>query len=257
MEEYLKRKFAHDLKVIEYHNNFLEKYQFLKPKEKFLIIYDFFIKSLNNIKEIDPEILDSLGEKFYEDIISLYKFYKIWEKRKKFYHKYFIKYLYSLPEVKELYDNMEKIKERMNALNIFIKKTDNLLRKNLKEEERKKVKKQNVDAIYEYSMIKEEYFAIKEKIKEHETKKEKVFKTHYEELCNDIIKNLENILNTKLYYFAKYYSLRLQASYLIKKFALKSGIELSLHSITEYFFKNKSVNEQNIERIKEIIKDIE
>ncbi len=107
MEEFLIEKFAYDLKVINYHNEFLEKYQFLKPKENFLIIYKFLINSLNNVKEIDPEILDSLGEKMYEDITSLFKFYEMWKKRKSNYHKYFLEYLYSLPELKEIFSSLQ------------------------------------------------------------------------------------------------------------------------------------------------------
>ena len=255
MEEFLIKKFQYDLKVINYHNEFLEKYRFLKPKENFLIVYKFLINSLNNVKEIDPEILDSLGEKMYEDITSLYKFYEMWKKRKNNYHKYFLEYLYSLPELKEMYDSSAKMKEKMNALNALIKKTDAILKKKLSESDFKRIKKQNVDAIYEYSLIKDEYFAVMEKIKDSETKKEKVFRMHFEEFSDKIIKNLENILNTKIFYFTKYYSLRLQTSYLIKKFALHSGIKLSLNSITDYFFKNHS--DKNIEKIKEIIKGVE
>ena len=256
MEEFLQEEFHYDLKVINYHNNFLEKYQFLEPKENFFLIYDFIIKSLNNIKEIDSEILDSLGKKLYEDMTSLYKFHTLWEKRKNNYHKYFTKYLYSLPEVKELYNKEKKIEEEMNTLNSIIKKTDNLLKKKLNESDYKRLKKQNVDAIYKYSVIKDEYAAIKEKTHENEINKEKLFRNYFIELSDSIIENLESILNTKIFYFAKYYSLRLQSSYLIRKFALHSGIKLSLYSVAEYFFKNSS-NGSHIETIKKIIKEIE
>jgi len=256
MEEFLVEKFEFDLQVIEYHNNFLKDNHFLTPKENFLLTYNFLITSINNVKEIDPEILDSLGEKLYEDISSLHKFYETWQKRKNNYHKYYTEYLHSLPEIKELYDSSEELKEKMSVLNALIKKTDNLLKKNLSKDDFKKIKKQNVDAIYEYSLIKEEYFQIKEKIKENEKKKEKVFRYHFDEFSESIIKNIEIILNTKIFYFAKYYSFRLEVSYLIKKFAIQSGINLSLGAIVEYFFKNNSSGE-NIEQIKQIIKGVE
>jgi len=256
MEEFLTKKFKFDLEVVDFHKKFLEEYEFLKPKDNFLITYDFIISSVNNVKDIDPEILDTLGEKLYEDITSLYKFYKQWKKRRMNYHKYYIEYLYSLPELKKLYDRCEKLKEKMDSLNAIIKKTDNLLKTNLDEEEFKKIKKQNVDAIYEYSLVREEYFKIKDKLKENESQKEKMFREIFNEFSAFIINSLEEIINIKLFYFAKYYSLRLEISYLIQKFAIKSGIELSLGTIAEYFFKNNFPN-RNVEEIKKIIKGVE
>ena len=256
MEEFLVEKFKFDLEVIDFHKKFLEEYEFLKPKDNFLITYDFIISSVNNVKDIDPEILDRLGEKLYEDVTSLYNFYKLWKKRKNNYHKYYLEYLYSTPNLKELYEKCEKLKENMDNLNAIIKKTDNLLKTKLDENEYKKIKKQNVDAIYKYSLIRDEYFKIKDELKENEIQKEKMFKQIFEDFSEFMVKSLEEIINIKLFYFAKYYSLRLKVSYLIQKFAIKSGIELSLNTIAEYFFKNNFPHE-NVKEIKKIIKVVE
>jgi len=255
MENFLREKFKYDLNVIDFHKQYLIKNNFLKPEGNLLIIYDFIISTFNNIKEIDPEILDELGEKLYEDITSIYKFYLIWKKRKDHYHNYFLKYMYSIPSIKELYDKLDALKERMNALNILIKKTDKMLKKNLSDEELKKIKKQNVDAIYEYSLIKDEYFALKEKVEDNEKEREKLFRKIFDEFSTEILNEIEEILNIKLFYFAKYYSIKLKESYLIKKFALRSGIDLSLYSLSNYFYKH-TLN-INKEKIREIIKGIE
>lgn len=62
-----------------------------------------------------------------------------------------------------------------------------------------------------------------------------------------MIDELNNILNVKLFYFSLLIFTHAKNSYLINKFVLKSGVELSMSSMIEYFIKNYEISGNNLE----------
>lgn len=257
MENFLLKRFNKDLDVISFHKNFLEKNGFKKPKIDYLKMDRFLINAVNFLKDIDPDFLGTIGYKMYEDVSSLILFKKEWEKKRLNYYKYFQEYLNTLPDLKQKFKKEEEIKSKMSKLQKIIKTTEVHLKKYPDD---KKAKKEHVDAIYEYSLLKEEFEKLKDEIGLREKELEVNFKEIFRNFSDEIINELNSILNIKLFYFSVLIFTHAKNSYLINKFALKSGVELSMKSMIEYFIRNYEVSGNSLEWVnylKTILKDIE
>ena len=257
MENFLLKRFNKDLDVISFHKNFLEKNGFKKPKIDYLKMDRFLINAVNFLKDIDPDFLGAIGCKMYEDVSSLILFKKEWEKKRLNYYKYFQEYLNTLPDLKQKFKKEEEIKSKMSKLQKIIKTTEVHLKKYPDD---KKAKKEHVDAIYEYSLLKEEFEKLKDEIGLREKELEVNFKEIFRNFSDEIINELDSILNIKLFYFSVLIFTHAKNSYLINKFALKSGVELSMKSMIEYFIRNYEVSGNSLEWVnylKTILKDIE
>ena len=264
MDSYLIDRFSDDLEVIEFHKSFIEKFGFKKPEIDYVKLYKFIRNSVNFLKDIDPDFMDSLGKKMYEDINSLFQFKKEWEN--KTFSKYFYEYLNSLEEYKTKKEEYEKLKLQIKSINEVISLTEKQLKSFPKKtpknkiEEYKKIKKQNVDAIYEYSIVKEKFRKLGEELEKIEKEKEKIFKKSFEEIKCYILKELDDIINVKLFYFTKLYWNLANDSYLLQKYAQNSDVELSMKSMMKYFLKNidfsKKINNDEIEYMQKVLKDI-
>lgn len=159
MENFLLERFNKDLDVINFHKNFLEKNGFKKPKIDYLKMDRFLINAVNFLKDIDPDFLGTIGYKMYKDVSSLISFKKEWEKKRLNYYRYFQEYLNTLPDLKQKFKKEEEIKSKMSRLQKIIKTTEIYLKKYPDD---KKAKKEHVDAIYEYSLLKEEFERLKD-----------------------------------------------------------------------------------------------
>lgn len=256
MERFLEERFDYDLKVIDFHKNFLKKYNFQSPKINYLNLYKFLINATNFLKDIDPDFLESIGLKLYEDITSLWSFKQQWDKRRLNYYKYFQEYLNTIPDYNKNAKKIQNIKEKMEKLQKIIKSTELYLKSHPDD---KKIKREHVDAIYEYSILKEEYDKIKDELANKENSLEKNFKFLFDEFSKELISDLSNILNIKLYYFAVLVFTHAKESYLINKFANKSGVEISMKSMIQYFIKNYEISGNNIDWInylKNILREV-
>ena len=256
MDRFLKRRFSFDLKVIKFHKDFLQKNNFQKPTINYLNLYRFLINATNFLKDIDPDFLEAIGLKLYEDVTSLISFKKQWDKRKLNYYKYFQEYLNTIPEYNKNAKKVQNIKEKMEKLQKIIKSTEMYLKSHPDD---KKVKREHVDAIYEYSILKEEFDKLKDELVNKENKLEENFKIVFDDFCKDLIDNLSDILNIKLYYFSVLVFTHAKKSYLINKFAKRSGVEISMKSMIYYFIKNYEISGKNIEWVnylKSILKEI-
>lgn len=256
MENFLLDRFSKDLDVVSFHKNFLKRNGFKEPKLNYLKIYRFLINAVNFLKDIDPDFLDAIGNKMYEDVTSLAYFMKEWEKKKLNYHKYFQEYLNTLPDFKKRARRYKDIKEKMASLQKVIKSTEVYLKSHSDD---KKAKREYVDAVYEYSLLKDEFEKLKDELENKEQELEKRFKKIFEEFSNSIIDSLKKILNTKLFYFSALVFAHAKNSYLINKFAIRSGVDLSMKSMVEYFIRNYEVSGKNIEWVnylKEVLKEI-
>ena len=256
MEKFLANRFNNDLEVIEFHTNFLKNNRFKKPKIDYLKLYKFLINAVNFLKDIDPDFLETIGYKMYEDVTSLMFFKNKWHKKRVNYYKYFQEYLNTIPSWKEKSKKLEDIKKNMADLQKIIKTTEIYLKAH---KDDKAAKKKNVDAIYEYSLLKDEFEKLKDELGDREKNLEKNFRKIFDYFSEDIIKNLNYILNIKLFYFSLLIFNHANNSYLINKFALKSGVELSMRSMIEYFIKNYEISENNLEWVnylKDILKEI-
>ena len=257
--------------VNRFHFDFLIRNRFQFPKVDYLKLKKFIDNVTHFLQDIDDRLLDPLGAKLYNDIDSLYKFYNEMKKKTEFSEVVFYReYLETLQEYKSLKEKYETLKIKIDELNTVISKTEEQLgryREPPKEKEAlaeyKRLKRKNVDSIYEYSKLKDEYSQIKKSLKAvEETEKLKFFDKFEQEKKKSFLK-MEKIINCKLFYYDRLLWYRAKNSREINKFFENSHIDgdFSTKTFIKYFLKNidssKAKNKEWIVYLTEILKVVE
>jgi len=266
VNEFLEDYFSLIKKVTDFHYKFLVENEFTFPKNSNYFKLKRFIDTATNfLRDIDDKILHDLAGKLYQDINSLYEFYKKFEKESQYSEVIFYSsYLESLDEYSQVKNKVLKLKKKIEEYNDIINKSEETL-KNLKEDDKdyKKVKRMYVDAVYELSKCKDEFYENKKIMEEIEKREEVKFFPEFKKLRALYLKKLEKIINTKLYYFEKLLWYKARESELIVKFFEKSSIdgEFSTKTFIKYFLSHideaKSNNSDWINYLKYMLKVIE
>ncbi len=252
LEDFLKKYFQQIKEVNDFHFEYLVTNKFKFPKANYIELKKFIDTATNFLMEIDEHILDDLTGKVYQDLNSLYTFYKGIKNKTKYVELIFYQeYLEKKNEYKTLKDEYEKLKIRMEEYNSAISKLEEQLKTLEKgSSEYKKVKKNYVDMIYELSKNKDRFYELKDLLESLEKEEELKFFPQFNKLKDLHLKKLEKIINVKLYYFDKLLWHKASNSSAVVKFFETSHIDgdFSTKTFIKYFLKNIDVSKaQNSE----------
>jgi DNA repair exonuclease SbcCD ATPase subunit len=241
LEEFFDNYFKLIKEVNDFHFEYLVSNKFKFPKTNYLELKKFIDTATNFLSDIDEHILNDLAGKLYNDINSLYKFYKDIKNKTKYVELVFYQeYLEKKEEYRTLKEEYEQLKKSMEEYNSAIAKFEEQL-KTLKKDtpEYKKVKRNYVDTIYELSKNKDRFYQVKEELERLEKEEERKFFPKFEKLKDLHIKKLEKILNVKLYYFEKLLWHNASNSQAVVKFFETSNIDgdFSTKTFIKYFLK--------------------
>jgi len=242
LDQFLNEYFKTIKEVNDFHFKYLVENGFIFPKINYLELSRFLETATNFLLDIDPNLLEGVGEKLYQDIKSLYEFYGSFKKKVKYSEIVFYKeYLENLERYVRLKKRYEELKKAIENYNDTIKFSEEKLKFiGEKDPNYKKLKKQLVDAIYELSKHREEFSKVRDSLKELEKSESLKFFPKFNELKKIHLKKLEKILNVKIFYFDKLLWYRARQSVLVRKFFERSHIEgdFSTKTFIKYYLKN-------------------
>jgi hypothetical protein len=241
--------------VSEFHLNYLRKNSFVFPDVDYIQLKRFMDTATNNLYNLEPHLLSGLLGKLYQDIKSLYEYYQKFKSQVKIpqiiFHK---QYLSRINLYKELSTKLQVATENMEQFRSTMESTENEL-KMYKEAPKdtellnkyKNLKKRNVDAIYYFSEYKDEFIDIKSKLVEFEKNEELEFFPKFKDLKDKYLSSLENILNSKMFYFNKLLWYEAQKSETITRFFEESNIDgdYSTKTFIKYYLKNIDISKAN------------
>ena len=265
LEKFLEDYFALIKKVNEFHYSYLISNKFKFPKTDYIELKRFIDTATNFLTDIDKEILDGVAGKLYQDVTSLYDFYKHFSQKSKYTQNIFYQeYLENINNYKKLKDEVEKLKASIEKYTYTISTNEEKLKTmSNNDKEYKKTKKLYVDAIYELSITKDQFYESKALLEEIEKKEEKEFFPKFNKLKQLHLLKLKKIINTKLFYFDKILWYNASKSELIIKFFNTSDIngDFSTKTFIQYFLKNidmsKSHNSEWLIYLQKMLKVIE
>jgi len=246
LEEFLNNYFELIKKVNDFHWKFIVENKFKFPTSDYIKLKQFIDTATNFLSEIDENILTGLAGKLYQDVNSLYHFYNEFVKKSQYTeYVFYQEYLENIEKYKTIKEKVEKLKKSMEEYNLLIKSSEEQL-KNISEKDPnyKKIKKTYVDAIYELSKVKDEYYESKKLMEEIEKKESMKFFPEFNKLKEINIKKLKKIINVKLYYFDKILWFNASKSPSIIKFFDESHIEgdFSTKTFIKYYLKNIDIS---------------
>jgi len=265
LNEFLDDYFALIKRVNDFHWNYLVINKFKFPKNDYVELKRFIDTATNFLSEIDRDILSKLAGKLYQDITSLYEYYNDFNKKTKYTEYIFYKeYLETIDKYKKLKDEVEKFQKSMEEYSNIIQSSEEQL-KIISESDSnyKKIKKKYVDAIYEFSKVKEDFYKAKEHMSEIEKAEQMKFFPEFNKLKEHNLKKLEKIINVKLYYFEKLLWFNASKSPAVIKFFDDSNIEgdFSTKTFIKYFLKNidisKSSNSEWLSYLQKMLRVVE
>jgi len=265
VDNFLNEYFSLIKKINDFHFSYLVANKFKFPKTDYLELKQFIDTATNFLLDLDEHILNGLAGKMYQDIESLYTFYKDFVKKTKYVEVIFYQeYLENLDNYKALKDEYEQLKKSIEEYNTTIITTEEKLKTiSEKDPSYKRIKKLYVDSIYELSKNKDRFYEIKKELENIEKREELKFFPKFNKLKEMHILKLEKILNCKLYYFDKLLWYNASKSQAVIEFFIKSNIngEFSTKTFIDYHLKNidisKSNNSEWIMYLKKISKVIE
>ena len=177
LDKFLEDYFHLIKKVNDFHFNYLVTNKFKFPKTNYLELKKFIDTATNFLLDLDEHILNGLAGKLYQDIESLYTFYKDFYKKTQYTEVVFYQeYLENLDNYKSLKDEYEQLKKSMEEYNNTIITCEEKLKIiSQNDPSYKKIKKMYVDAIYEMSKNKDRLYEIKKQLDEIEKKRRITF----------------------------------------------------------------------------------
>ena len=271
IDTFFQKFFQEIKKITEFHLDYLKTNHFEFQHVDYIQLKRFIDTATNNLYNLEPHLLSGLLGKLYQDIKSLYEYYKTFKSSVKIPQIIFQKqYLSEINFYKESTLKLNVISEKMDKFRSNIESTESELKiyktipTNPEELSKyKQLKKRNVDAIYYFSQYKDEFIALKSKLIEFENQEKLEFFPKFKELKTKYLNNLEKILNTKMFYFDKLLWYEAQKSSNIQRFFDESNIkgDYSTKTFIKYYLKNIDISKANdsewINYLTKILKGLE
>jgi len=267
---FLDHYFSEEQEVAQHNLDFLDANGLTPPKTNYIKLRRFIVTAVNHLRSMDDELMVGLPIKMFVDVERLNEFYLAFSKKAKLskvvYHRDFLP---SVPEYQKLSDEVtitEGLKKRYLAV---AKATENEMMamekpKNDKElKQLKSLKGRYVDAVHNHTKAKEKLVTLHKELQELESVMEQSFFTGYQEYIDSYSEALQEIINTKTYYFDKLLWYKAEQSTPIRKFFDTAQIKGGMNTRTfiEYYTRNidaeKSRNSDWHRYLKEILKIVE
>lgn len=254
VENFMNHFFKHELEVAQKELDFLYNNNFEKPSVDYIKLRRFLITAVNNLKTLDPNIMEGLLTKIYQDTERLYVYFQEFEKKIKIEKLVYIRdFLPSVPEYKRLQNEVtitEAMKKRFQAISVSTERELAVIPPPKTAEEIayfKQLRGRNVDAIDGLARSKDKLIIISKELKELEEIMSDTFYISFREYVESIKDGLLEILNTKSYYFDKYLWEKASKSASIRKFFQQARIDgdFSTRTFIEYYLRNIDINKSS------------
>ena len=252
--EFLDHFFADELEVAQKELDFLYGNGFEKPTLDYIKMRRFLVTAVNNLKTLDPSIMEGLLPKIHQDVERLHEYFAEFFKKTRLTKLVYVRdFLPSVPEYKQLQDEVtitEAMKKRFQSI---ASSTDRELAalpppKNAEElTYMKQLKGRNVDAIDGLAKAKDKLVIISKQLKEMEEAMSSEFFKQYQEYVDNLREGFNEIINTKSYYFDKLLWQRASQSASIRKFFQQARIEgeFSTKTFIQYYLRNIDVEKSS------------
>ncbi|QCT93744.1 hypothetical protein FE773_00635 [Caminibacter mediatlanticus TB-2] len=252
IEMFIDNYFKEIEEILISQTSFLNKTKKEVSEIDFIFLKKFIDTAVKFLFEIDDKILDGLNGKIYDEINYLYKIYKKYKKESSYPEVIYYKYLDKIDEYATLQKKYKDLREYLEISTKNINLLENKLKK-IKEgtTEYKKLKGTYVDAVYEYSNIKKEFYETKEKLEYIEELNKKKFLRLFILKRDEIMPKFEKLLNIKIYYFEKLLWISASKSRDIVNYFTNSNIDIDFSTKTfiKYYLKHIDTEKTNQEFI--------
>ena len=233
--------------VVEFNLDFLETRGFRPPQIDYFKLRRFINTAINDIKYLDPSLIDGTLNKLYKDVNHLNEYYHNFDRRTKVSSAVFMRDFFGnfkfyedlQSEIKSTLAMGQGFKNIINTTEAKIKqmgvprnKDDSLRIKNLK--------RRNIDAIHNLSKVKDRLQFLRGKAFDLEKLFEDEFYRQFGEYKEYYMENLKLIINTKTFYLDKLLWFKAKDSENVIKFFKNSHIQGNYDTKTfiRYYLKN-------------------
>ncbi|MDR2639367.1 MAG: hypothetical protein LBC09_06005, partial [Helicobacteraceae bacterium] len=208
---FIDRFFGDDLKMAQAELDFIDTNGFEKPKLDYLKLRRFLVTAYNNLKTIDPRILeDGLLSKTHQDVERLHAYMLEFSKKIRLSKLVYIRdFLPSVPRYQALQNEVtitEATKKRCQATALSTERELAVMPPPKSEEEiayQKSLNARYVNAIDGLARAKDKLVIISKELKELEEMMSSEFMRQYVEYAENIDSALREIIQTKSYYLDK------------------------------------------------------
>ncbi len=250
--EFMKEYFKEVDYINDFNLNMIETHSLSEPKINYVKLMRFITTSLNNLKSLDPEILDDFLIKVYNDMNNLYEYYTEFVKKTKIgkiiYKRDFLE---QIKPYRDLVSDVTRVEAQKNGYFTIVKATENEINAmgQPKDENQLKkhkiLKKRYVDAVSNYADAKELLVKLNRALIKLEEDAAEEFYSQFEHVRDYFINSLEKVINVKIYYLDKTLWFKAKQSQAIKNFFDRSQIrgEYSTKTFIEYYLRNINIGQ--------------
>ncbi len=248
---FLDKFFEQELVAAQQELDFLYENQFEAPQIDYLKMRRFLVTATNQLKNLDQNLVSGLVAKLYQDIQRIYEYYADFIKKTKMAKLIYVRdFLPTVPEYAQLQNEVTLTEGQKKRFSAIAGQTDRELAAlpTPKNDEElaylKQVRRRNVDATHNFVKAKEKLVVIAQQLKELETAMSAEFLSQYEEYVTNLKEGLEEILNTKSYYYDKLLWEKAAQSASVRKFFHQARIEgdFSTRTFIQYYMRNIDIN---------------
>ncbi|MDR2033800.1 MAG: hypothetical protein LBP89_04130 [Helicobacteraceae bacterium] len=252
---FMERFFGDALSTAQKELDFIDKNGFEKPRLDYIKLRRFLVTAFNNLKTIDPHILeDGLLSKIHQDVDRLFEYLSEFRKKIKLSKLVYVRdFLSSVPTYHALQNEVtitEAMKKRFQSIAATTDRELLALAPPKNDEEiayQKALRARNVDAIDGLARAKDKLIIIGKQLKELEYMMSAEFFKSFAEYSENIGDGLREVIQTKSYYFDKLLWELAEESQLITKFFRQARIEgdYSTKTFIKYYLRNIDINKSN------------
>lgn len=250
--KFIQEYFEDIANITKFHINFIEKNELSEPEIEYIKLLRFITTAINNLKALDPEIMDDFMLKVYNDMKTLHELYIDFQKRTKVgkivYRRDFLE---GIKPYRDLVENINRLEGLKNSYYSIIQSTENELSAMKKPKgdaqiaKYKQLKRRNVDAISNYADAKQELVRLNRALIQLENDAADEFFSQFENTRDYYIKSLEKILSIKILYLDKVLWFKAQNSSPIQAFFERAMIkgDYSTKTFIQYYLKNVNIGQ--------------
>ena len=250
--DFLKEYFEDIDHINDFNLNFIETNSLTEPKVNYIKLMRFIHTALNNLKSLDPEILDEFLMKVNKDMNNLYEYYQEFIKTTKIgkiiYKRDFLE---NIKPYLDLVEDVTRTEAQKNGYYGILKSTENEIKAmgqpkgDVAIRKYKGLKKRYVDAVSNYADAKDLLLKLNRALIKLEEDAADEFYSQFEYVRDYFITSLEKIINIKTFYLEKTLWFKAKQSQAIQNFFDRSQIkgDYSTKTFIQYYLKNINVGQ--------------
>jgi hypothetical protein len=254
--DFLDHYFEEEDFIIDVEISFLDEHEFEEPPEaiNYLKLRRFIDTAYHNIKAMDPGISETLVGKMYADINVIIAMYSDFLKRTKVIGVVFVRdFLESVPR----YEELEKAKRKHEAIRNQMKnvaRSSATQMQNMRDrgesessDRYKALNRKNVDAMHEEGLAQEKLQEVAVELIKLKEQLEASFNIEFRVVVKELKESLEEVINTKIYYFDHLLWYQASRSAGVRAFFERAKIEgeYSTKTYLNYYLKNIDIQKSN------------